>query len=86
MTDEKITPTSMEGIHEEYHYPAVDAGTGKTAQQAGAKAKVVHNVSAAVKYSEVCRKITHQLVGRVVRCYTRDQDQEVEQGVTPAVL
>lgn len=49
MADEKIhekaTVATNEGVLAEHHYPAVDAGTGATADRQGAHAKKVHNVS-----------------------------------------
>lgn len=53
MADEK--PTMTEGVPGGHHYPAVDVGTGKSADLDGAHAKKVHNAElfAAVQETQI---------------------------------
>ncbi|KAM0806511.1 putative Lactose permease [Seiridium cardinale] len=55
MADGKPVPATSEGVLGEHHSPAVNAGTGKTAEREGAQAKKVHNAElfAAVRETKI---------------------------------
>jgi hypothetical protein len=83
-------------VEQTQHAIYVAEGTGKTAQNEGAKAKVVHNVSADGSFFNLVfaqRSISKKLtlfalpfLGRTIRGYPRVADPPMELCIHPALL
>jgi hypothetical protein len=85
MADEKITTAQHDHM-----YPAIDLGTGKSAEREGAHAKEVHNVRRRYRTPLCSPRVGDGVMtvskGRVIRCRPGERNLEMEQGVPPSLL